>query len=225
MGKNKRIERRIGITKDLILTGKSVASNVKGIAKLIARGSAETTDALIPSGVVNATTTIFGETATVSRAVSKAAVVTSGRIFSGAFTIVVGGATVVYGKSKRKFAIFTSWQIHTLFRYLLSPQRDRGAVKTRIGRAKARQSCKTCGSRTGRIFGNIACNVRRRLIKAILTHLLANGCTYLLMPGWGQTLDQRVARPCQAVARGHPVSARGKGHFSDSIRFKGVKHV
>ena len=38
------------------------------------------------------------------------------------------------------------------------------------------------------------------------------------MPGWGQTLDQRVARPCQAVARGHLVSERGKGHFSD-IRF------
>jgi len=35
-------------------------------------------------------------TASVSRAVSKAAVVTSGRMFSGAFTIVVGGATVVY---------------------------------------------------------------------------------------------------------------------------------
>ena len=106
VGKNKRIERRIGIAKDLILTGKSVASNVKGIAKLIARGSAETTDALIPSGVVNATTTIFGETATVSRAVSKAAVVTSGRIFSGAFTIVVGGATVVYGKINEEICLF-----------------------------------------------------------------------------------------------------------------------
>ena len=102
VGKNKSIVRKIGIAKDLIQTGNSVASNVKGIAKLIAKGSAETTDALIPSGVVNATTTIFGETATVSRAVSKAAVVTSGRIFSGAFTIVVGGATVVYGKIKEE---------------------------------------------------------------------------------------------------------------------------
>ena len=120
VGKNKRIERRIGIAKDLILTGKSVASNVKGIAKLIARGSAETTDALIPSGVVNATTTIFGETASVSRAVSKAAAVTSGRIFSGAFTIVVGGATVVYGKIKEEICLFYfmtntySFQISTL---------------------------------------------------------------------------------------------------------------
>ena len=160
MGKNKRIERKIA--GDLILTGKCVASNVKKIAKLIARGSAETTDALIPSGVVNATTTIFGETATVSRAVSKAAVVTSGRIFSGAFTIVVGGATVVYGKIKEEISTnFYFMTNTTLYRYLLSPQRDRGAVKTRIGRAKARQSCKTCGSRAGRIFGNIACNVRR----------------------------------------------------------------
>ena len=104
-----------------IAMGHSVASNVKGIAKLIARGSAETTDALIPSGVVNATTTIFGETASVSRAVSKAAVVTSGRIFSGAFTIVVGGATVVYGKIKEEictnFHFMTntySFQISTL---------------------------------------------------------------------------------------------------------------
>ena len=108
VGKNKRIERKIA--GDLILTGKCVASNVKKIAKLIARGSAETTDALIPSGVVNATTTIFGETATVSRAVSKAAVVTSGRIFSGAFTIVVGGATVVYGKTK--IEICTNFFLH-----------------------------------------------------------------------------------------------------------------
>ena len=52
VGKNKRIERKIA--GDLILTGKCVASNVKKIAKLIARGSAETGDALIPSGVVNA---------------------------------------------------------------------------------------------------------------------------------------------------------------------------
>ena len=159
MGKNKRIERKIA--GDLILTGKCVASNVKKIAKLIARGSAETTDALIPSGVVNATTTIFGETATVSRAVSKAAVVTSGRIFSGAFTIVVGGATVVYGKIKKEICNFYHDKYILFFRYLLSPQRNRRTVKTRIGRAKARQSCKTCGSRTGRIFGNIACNVRR----------------------------------------------------------------
>ena len=122
VGKNKRIERKIA--GDLILTGKCVASNVKKIAKLIARGSAETTDALIPSGVVNATTTIFGETATVSRAVSKAAVVTSGRIFSGAFTIVVGGATVVYGKIKEEICLFLLHDKYILFSDIYSLNKE-----------------------------------------------------------------------------------------------------
>ena len=51
----------------------------------------------ILASVGTATAQIFGED--IGREVSKAVLITSGRIFSGAVTVVFGGATMIYGKN------------------------------------------------------------------------------------------------------------------------------
>ena len=70
-----------------------MTSNSFKIVQLVCQGSG----AGILASVGTATAQIFGED--IGREVSKAVLITSGRIFSGAVTVVFGGATMIYGKN------------------------------------------------------------------------------------------------------------------------------
>ena len=91
VSKDKRITKLIA--KDVLWTSTGVTSNSFKIVQLVCQGSG----AGILASVGTATAQIFGED--IGREVSKAVLITSGRIFSGAVTVVFGGATMIYGKN------------------------------------------------------------------------------------------------------------------------------
>jgi len=88
VSKDKRITKLIA--KDVLWTSTGVTSNSFKIVQLVCQGSG----AGILASVGTATAQIFGED--IGREVSKAVLITSGRIFSGAVTVVFGGATMIY---------------------------------------------------------------------------------------------------------------------------------
>ena len=82
------------IAKEVAWTSTGVTSNSFKIVQLLGQASGSASGGLIQAGIT-ATAQIFGED--VGREVSKAVLITSGRVFSGAVTVVFGGVTMIYG--------------------------------------------------------------------------------------------------------------------------------
>ena len=91
VSKDKRIAKVIA--KEVAWTSTGVTSNSFKIVQLLGQGGSAS-GGLIQAGIT-AAAQICGED--VGREVSKAVLITSGRVFSGAVTVVFGGVTMIYG--------------------------------------------------------------------------------------------------------------------------------